>query len=291
VFRAPETRGPMAEPAAVPRTGSRLRILIAEDNPINLALATGILEKCGHSLVHAANGREAVAAVARESFDLILMDVQMPEMDGLEATRRIRETEQGTALHTPIVALTAHAMPGDRERCLAAGMDDYLSKPMTKAGLLAMIARIPNSSGNGGTGGSTWRTDDEEDGAGSAAPLERLLPIYTREKLLEQIDGDEQLLQRMIALFQQNTPRLIEDIRGAVGRRSSADLARAAHALLSSLGAFGADGARRLTKQLEAQAQAETYADTARTFAALERETAEIHATLAAFTFAPVHGS
>ncbi len=119
-----------------------LRILLAEDNVINRALATSLLEKRGHSLFHAVNGREAVAAAAREAFDLILMDVQMPEMDGFEATRRIRESEQTTARHTPIAAMTAHAMAGDRERCLTAGMDDYISKPLHKAGLLALLARI-----------------------------------------------------------------------------------------------------------------------------------------------------
>ena len=106
---------------------------------INRALAAGILEKRGHSLVHAANGREAVEAAAREAFDLIFMDVQMPEMDGFEATRRIRESEQATGRHTPIAAMTAHAMAGDRERCLAAGMDDYISKPLDKAELLALL--------------------------------------------------------------------------------------------------------------------------------------------------------
>ena len=126
----------------LPTAPLNLRILLAEDNAINRALATGILEKRGHSLVQAENGREAVEAVAREPFDLIFMDVQMPEMDGFEATQRIRESEAPHGLHTPIVALTAHAMAGDRERCLAAGMDDYLSKPLETAALLALLDRI-----------------------------------------------------------------------------------------------------------------------------------------------------
>ena len=110
---------------------------------INRALVDGILEKRGHSLVHAANGREAVEAASAETFDLIFMDVQMPEMDGFEATRRIREIERANSgRHTPIVAMTAHAMTGDRERCLAAGMDDYLSKPLRKRSLLALLERI-----------------------------------------------------------------------------------------------------------------------------------------------------
>ena len=249
-------------PAPVVRAATGLRILLAEDNVINRALAAGILEKRGHSLAHAANGREAVETAARETFDLIFMDVQMPEMDGLEATRCIRQAEHGTGHHTPIVAMTAHAMPGDRERCLAAGMDDYLSKPLQKPALFALLDRL----------------------TGPPAPAPRTLPIFSRAKLLGQLDGDEALLLRLIALFQENTPRLLEDIRGSIARRGSGDLARAAHALLSSLGAFGANDARRLTQQLEAQGHGKNFEHTDRTFAALERETAEIHATLATFT-------
>ncbi len=125
--------------------GSGLRILLAEDNVINRALATALLEKRGHTLIHAVNGREAVEAAARENFDLIFMDVQMPEMDGFEATQLIREAEQATGRHTPIAAMTAHAMAGDRERCLAAGMDDYISKPLEKSELLTLLERISGS--------------------------------------------------------------------------------------------------------------------------------------------------
>jgi two-component system sensor histidine kinase/response regulator len=141
-----------------------LRILLAEDNVINRALAAGILEKRGHSLVHAANGREAVEAAVREPFDLIFMDVQMPEMDGFEATRRIRESEQATGRHTPIAAMTAHAMAGDHERCLASGMDDYISKPLRKAELLALLERIA------GERNSAIRAYLDTEGAPDVAP-------------------------------------------------------------------------------------------------------------------------
>jgi PAS domain S-box-containing protein len=135
---------PAVDAAPVRRAANVRRILLAEDNVVNRAVAAAILEKCGHSLVHAANGREAVEAAARETFDLIFMDVQMPEMDGYEATRRIRAAERTTGLHTPIAAMTAHAMAGDRERCLNAGMDDYLSKPLDKAELFALLDRSPH---------------------------------------------------------------------------------------------------------------------------------------------------
>jgi PAS domain S-box-containing protein len=137
----PETAVFVPGNVRIAHTPVSLRILLAEDNVINRALVTGILTKRGHSLVQAANGHEAVASARAESLDLILMDVQMPGLDGFEATRIIRAQEP-VGRHTPIVAMTAHAMVGDRERCLAAGMDDYLSKPLDKAALLAMIERV-----------------------------------------------------------------------------------------------------------------------------------------------------
>jgi len=107
-----------------------LRVLLAEDNLVNQHLASRLLEKRGHHVIVACNGREALAAFEKESFDLVLMDVQMPDMDGFEATAVIREREKGSGLHVPVIALTAHAMKGDREKCLAAGMDGYLTKPI-----------------------------------------------------------------------------------------------------------------------------------------------------------------
>jgi CheY-like chemotaxis protein len=107
-----------------------LRVLLAEDNRVNQHLATRLLERRGHQVIVACNGCEALAAFEKQSFDLVLMDVQMPDMDGFEATAVIREREKGSGLHVPVIALTAHAMKGDREKCLAAGMDGYLTKPI-----------------------------------------------------------------------------------------------------------------------------------------------------------------
>jgi two-component system sensor histidine kinase/response regulator len=129
-------RGQTASPAlSVAHSGRQpqsrsLRILLAEDNPVNQAVATRLLEKLGHSLMLANNGHEALSLLSMYSFDLLLIDIQMPEMDGLTATRRIREQEQLTRIRLPIVAMTAHAMNRDRELCLAAGMDGYISKPI-----------------------------------------------------------------------------------------------------------------------------------------------------------------
>jgi signal transduction histidine kinase/CheY-like chemotaxis protein len=125
----------------IARPGSGLRILLTEDNLVNQRLALRILEKEGHDVVVASTGREAVDAVARTDFDVVLMDVQMPEMDGFEATAAIRRAEMSTRNHVPIIAMTAHAMSGDRERCLAADMDDYVSKPISARGLLDVIEK------------------------------------------------------------------------------------------------------------------------------------------------------
>jgi two-component system, sensor histidine kinase and response regulator len=118
-----------------------LRILVVEDNAVNERLVVRLLEKRGHRVVVAGNGKEAVSALEKEAFDLILMDVQVPEMDGFEATAAIRKNEKGTGLQQMIVALTAHAMKGDQEKCLAAGMDGYLSEPIRPQELDEALAR------------------------------------------------------------------------------------------------------------------------------------------------------
>jgi CheY-like chemotaxis protein len=138
-------------PAALARAGAAesaeagaarsLRIIVAEDNVVNQRVAVRMLEKAGHRVDLAINGREAVEAVDRKAYDLVLMDCLMPEMDGFEATRAIRAAEVGTVRHVPIVALTANAMQRDREECLAAGMDDYLTKPFTKQALTTALER------------------------------------------------------------------------------------------------------------------------------------------------------
>jgi hypothetical protein len=133
-----------AGPASASAAGTTLRILVAEDNPVNQRVATAMLKRRGHQVTIAGNGAEAVRCVATQAFDAVFMDVQMPELDGLEATQAIRRAETGTGRHLPIIAMTAHAMNGDRERCLAAGMDDYLTKPVSIGGidrvLIALVA-------------------------------------------------------------------------------------------------------------------------------------------------------
>ncbi|HNX19260.1 MAG TPA: response regulator, partial [Acidobacteriota bacterium] len=125
-----------------PAPTRRLRVLLAEDHPVNQKLVVRLLEKVGHSVAVAANGRLAVEAWEREPFDVILMDVQMPEMDGFEATLRIRAAEHGTDRHIPIIAMTAHAMKRDRDGCLAVGMDGYVAKPVQAVELFELIDAI-----------------------------------------------------------------------------------------------------------------------------------------------------
>jgi response regulator RpfG family c-di-GMP phosphodiesterase len=209
------------------------------------------------------------------------MDVQMPEMDGFEATRRIREAESGSGWRTPIVAMTAHAMSGDRERCLEAGMDDYISKPLHRADLIELIRRITELRGAGCAPVISPAACPTE------LPTEKKpLPIYGREEMLEQLDGDEVLLKKLILIFHEDTPRLLDEVRESISQRNGRDLARSAHALLSSLGMFGAHHARQLTEQLENQGREQNYEHTERTFSALEDATAKIHAALSALAAA-----
>jgi len=133
---------PLVTQHSVRESHHRLHILLAEDNPVNQRLAVRLLEKWGHTVMAVGNGQEALDALLHQRFDLVLMDVQMPEMDGFEATAAIREHEQHSGSRMPIIAMTAHAMQGDRERCLAAGMDDYVVKPIKSADLQAAIERL-----------------------------------------------------------------------------------------------------------------------------------------------------
>jgi CheY-like chemotaxis protein len=143
------SQGDGATPIAVeePLPLRPLRILLAEDSLVNQKLAGGLLAKYGHTVVVANDGNEALAALEAQEFDLVLMDVQMPGMDGFEATAAIRAREKHSGRHVPIVAMTAHAMKGDRERCLEAGMDDYVAKPISVKHLLAKIGAVLGASG------------------------------------------------------------------------------------------------------------------------------------------------
>jgi CheY-like chemotaxis protein len=195
------------------------RVLLAEDNVVNQRVAVGLLTRRGHHVTVANNGREAIEALEKGTFDLVLMDVQMPEMGGLEATAAIRERERETGGHVRIVAMTAHAMTGDRERCLAAGMDGYLSKPIDQQRLFGVVER--DSTGDG------------------AAPSPAAANV-NRALLLARLGGDEQLLAEVVQFFLEDCPTHLSAIKAAVDDRDAEKLRRAAHSLKGAAGNLAA---------------------------------------------------
>jgi len=239
-------------------------ILVAEDNPTNQKLVVALLEQQGHRVTLASDGKQALARAAEEDFDLILMDVQMPEMSGLEASAAIRERETGTRAHVPIVALTAHAMTGDRERCLAAGMDGYVSKPLRPDELFAAIeTALAPSAG--------------QDPAGSAAAAERPdPPPLDAGTLLAGFGGNRKLLGEVIELFLADTPRILDEARRALARRDAAALASSAHALKGSMGLFAQTGAYEAARRLELAARTGELAGIEETFAELDVEAKQL---------------
>jgi PAS domain S-box-containing protein len=197
------------------------RILVAEDNAINLKVALGIIEKLGYRADAVSNGKEAVSAVRQVAYDLVLMDGQMTEMDGLEATRVIREMESGTNRHVPIVALTAHAMQGDRERFLSSGMDDYLAKPLQPRELAEVLERYL---GDGGI----------EVMAETRSNKSTRKPVFNRRALLARLDGDSDLLSELIQIFSEDCGNQIDLMREAFAARDATKLARCGHTLKGS---------------------------------------------------------
>ncbi len=252
-----------------------LRILLAEDNEVNQELAVKTLEKRGHTVVVAGDGREALAAFDRTGVDLILMDIQMPEMDGFTATKAIREREKVIGGRIPIVALTAHAMKGDRERCLAAGMDAYVSKPLRVDELFDTIARLLPA-------------------ANAAIPVpvvdlvsavhEQLAELpFNSTWALARVEGDAALLRKMSDLFQVQAEKLLPEIRSAGEGKDGKGLERFAHKLKSSMGSFGAARASQAAQRLEIMGRNGEYDRTREALNDLEREVARLRDALSAF--------
>jgi two-component system sensor histidine kinase/response regulator len=219
--------------------GRPLNILLSEDNAVNQKLAIRLLEKAGHRITLASTGREALAAwenAGIPGFDVVLMDIQMPEMDGMEATAAIRNREKNSGTHIPILAMTAHAMRGDKEMCLASGMDGYISKPIHPDGLFAEIERCLAAS----EGSNAMAENSQE-------PVEQI----DRVSLLERVEGDQELLTEMIHIFQEDVPNLLTAMRDALQRGDMAVLERSAHSLkgaVSNLSAKATAAALQLEK-------------------------------------------
>jgi len=243
----------------------RLRILVAEDNVVNQEFILRLLEKRGHTPAVAHNGRETLDALEKSPYDLILMDVRMPELDGFEATAQIRERERSTGQHIPIIAMTAHAMKGDRERCLAAGMDAYIAKPVHVHELLTTIESLmPESCGL-------------EESRPDGKPLGELLDV---QALLARLDGDADLLAEMVELFITDCPARLRAIREAIARGDSRSLESAAHALKGSVGNFLAKEAQQAAWKLEVLGRQADLSRAEEAYQALEAEIQRLNPVL-----------
>jgi PAS domain S-box-containing protein len=224
------------EPVTENSHNSVLRILVAEDNPVNQLFVGRVLEKAGHEATIVANGDDALAALGNQLFDLVLMDVQMPVRDGFQATLRIRELEQGSERHLPIVAMTAHAMKGDRERCLEMGMDDYVTKPIQPQHLISVISRVL----------SLQQAPDELDLASSQfdgyrelnAVANNLVEVQEEQSVSKEEIVDDEFQRELASMFLEDCSQLMSRIRSAIDGRNASDLTLAAHTLKGSTGVF-----------------------------------------------------
>jgi len=269
-----EQKIPVITRYAIQDARRRLNILLAEDNIVNQKLAVKILEKRGHIVVVASNGKEAIEKLKEESLDLILMDVQMPEMDGITATREIRNPQSPIPNRTiPIIAMTAHAMKGDRERCLAAGMDDYISKPIKAEELFKVIEKLANGLGD--------KTKKEEN---SSAVLKKSEPIpkdiFDLSKALEVVDGDMELFKEIADLFQKNLPDNIAQIREGIAKGDANALEQAAHSLKGSVGNFGAKRAFDAAYRVEVIGREGRLAEADSALSELEKELNDLEVSI-----------
>jgi CheY-like chemotaxis protein/HPt (histidine-containing phosphotransfer) domain-containing protein len=274
-FRREEPTSPLTIPttaAAVP-SHRTLNVLLAEDNPVNRELAVALLTTLGHRVHMAPDGQALLAALDAnpDHFDLVLMDVQMPRLDGLEATREIRRREQIQATgepaavrRLPIIALTAHAMKGDRETCLAAGMDDYVTKPIRRRELVAAIERI--------------RTLVPPVPEAPSTALEQ--SSFDRTRLHEELSGNAGLLRRLAEAYFEHTPGVLQSLRAAVAAGNLKELEQAAHTLKGSLNHFAAAPAARLARLAEEAAARGHGKEAALHVSALEPELARFESAL-----------
>jgi CheY-like chemotaxis protein len=264
--------------ALVERRGadSALNVLLAEDNEVNQKLATRLLEKRGHRVLVAANGRQALEAISKKHYDLVLMDVQMPEMDGLEATAALRASEKETGCHQPVIAMTALVMQGDRERCLAAGMDGYLTKPIRPRALdeVLEIYIAQKKQGN---------TVFEEISKTSSQPSSTsgLEPVDGHE-LLERVDNDREFLTELVNLFREDGPKQLDKIRKALEKKDAGEMLRGAHLLKGTLANLAARPAADLAADIEHAARSEDWPRSEAALESLDLEMARVLDALSA---------
>jgi two-component system, sensor histidine kinase and response regulator len=268
-----EMEAPKTRAVTAPLPTSRVyRVLVAEDNAVNRQLVTVLLTKRGHTVVPARDGREAVAAATSGSFDVVLMDVQMPEMDGLEATRAIRSAELVSGGHVPIIALTAHAMKGDAERCLGAGMDGYISKPVVAEALFAKIASLVGTVVGVG-----------EKAEARTEPVAGREPSFDIAQVLERTEGDHELVRELVQLFREELPTMLKEIRRCVDASDAAGLEGSAHLLRGACASLGAVPLARLATRLEMMGHSSQMTGAVAELAELERETVCLDGALVSY--------
>jgi PAS domain S-box-containing protein len=252
-------------PSVAPAQRTQLKILLADDNAVNQQVALALLAKMGYRADVVVNGEEVLDALARERYDVVLMDVEMPVMDGLEASRRINQ--QLLAERPRIIAMTANAMQGDRETCLAAGMDDYVSKPIRRAELAAALARsAPRATSAGGAPGAREVGDLE------TVDLTQL----------EATVGDPTVVREVISTFLSDAPHLVGTLRSSLEQRNPEELRIAAHTLKSNGRTFGATALASLSEELELSARTRTLAGAGELVSRIEDEYARVENALGA---------
>ena len=256
-----------APPTSSP-TGRPLQILLAEDSLVNQTLAIRLLERRGHAISVASTGAQALAAWQAQRFDVVLMDVQMPEMDGFEATANIRAQERDTGEHIPIVAMTAHVMQGDRERCLAAGMDAYVAKPIQAEELFATIEGL---------------LPDMPSTPVEAASPAAAGPLFDPASTLRCVDGDRELLREVAHLFSDTCAEILTDMTSAIDKHDPLRLRQLAHTLKGEASNFGAAAAVAAAQRLEAMGRDDNLTRVHAAYTQLENALEQLLPALIAF--------
>lgn len=268
---AEATRGAAAV-SPQPAAAGRCRVLVVDDNALNREIATHLLARLGLAADHAASGLEAIQAVSRGSYDAILMDCQMPQLDGYEATRQIRRREAGGPTRVPIVALTANVLPGDRQLCLDAGMDDYLTKPVRLERLAAVLRRwIPLEAPPPATAAA----------APGAAPPAAPQRVVDRERALAAVGGDMELLRELAGMFQRDAEQMLARVRAEAARGDAEAMWKAAHSLKGALASFGAQSVFETAQRAESIGRSGDLSSAPEVLQALARGMAQLQQELA----------
>ncbi|MBI5536423.1 MAG: PAS domain S-box protein [Deltaproteobacteria bacterium] len=252
--------------------GTKLNVLVAEDNEVNGRVISMLLERQGHSVVLVGDGSAAVQALEACPFDLVLMDVQMPTLDGFQATAEIRRREQQRGGHVPILALTAHAMKGDRERCLRSGMDGYVAKPILAAELARAVQEVV---------AATRHASSLEGEASRSRTSAQPAPVLDRAHLLEKLEGDEELLASAIDVFLETQTGMLDSVASAAQANDARSLERAAHALKSAVGNFHVGPAFQSAHRLEMLGRSGDLAEIEAAVADLQHQVRQLGDTLA----------